>query len=175
MKGGEAVDHLVARPGPVDGDQQVAAIARGYRGDRLVDELHMVGGGVGPGVPGPRQQRQALPGVVAPRRKWMKPKAALEVPCSQFLVGVGTDQGGVDADADHPLDVTVGGGNRGDLAVPGLNQRPHPTANLIACLGEPAHGLVIDLAECPPRRGGRGDGAEDPLLVTEGALLRGET
>lgn len=41
---------LVAGPGPVDGDQQVAPEGGGDLGDRGVQDLDVVGAGVGAGV-----------------------------------------------------------------------------------------------------------------------------
>lgn len=62
----DGVDELVAGPG----GQPIQALEpperQGQRGDRRAQHLQVIGGGVGPGAPGPQRGGQRLAGVVAP-------------------------------------------------------------------------------------------------------------
>ena len=140
--------------------------------DRGVDDRDVVGRGVAAGTAGAGDYREQFAGVVAPRGEWVKPPTALEIACRAFLVGVRGDQGGVDSDADHAVDVAVGGAYRRDGAVAGRDQRPHRGADLVAGLHEALQGFGVEFVEGAPQRGRRGHRPEQPRLIAEHRDLR---
>src|SRR5215204_7155682 len=87
-----APDELVGGAGRVGADQDRLLLAGlpGQLGERQVDHLHLIGGGVGRGVARPQDRGQRLAGAVAavqPGRQRMEPEPTLVGPGSALLVG----------------------------------------------------------------------------------------
>jgi hypothetical protein len=151
----EVPDQGVARPGAVDGDQQLVPVGGGDLADRGVEGLEVVGGGVRPGVAGPELQDQAFTGVVAPDGQQVMAigafEGAFEGAGGFFLVAVGDDDRRVDAQDDELAEVGAGDGRRRDRPVPGDDPLPDVLADLGAGGVQPAGGL---LERTPGGRGG---------------------
>ena len=84
-----------------------------------LQDLEVIGGGVGPGVAGAQQARQRLAGLIQVAEQRVKAEAALVVPRRALLLGGGAEQGGVDAEGDR-----LGPG----AGVPGALPRHRPGA-----------------------------------------------
>jgi hypothetical protein len=74
------VDEAVGGAGTVHGDQQVAAVEDRYLSDGLLEDLDVVGRGVGAGAACAQLQRQRFAGVVAPGHQRMVAPGACGCP-----------------------------------------------------------------------------------------------
>lgn len=159
---------LVAGPGPVDGDQQVAPEGGGDLGDRGVQDLDVVGAGVGAGVAFSEHRHQQFAGVVAGGQQRMKPVGALECPFRSGLVGVGGHDRGVEPDHDRGAQVAVTRSGGRDLPVPGDDLVPHVGADGSAGPVDAAQLDGADLTQAAPGGGGGGYVPEQVVLVAQG-------
>jgi hypothetical protein len=139
---------------PVDGIDA----PRGHRQLRQgqVQDLEVVGGGVGPGVAGAQDPRQGLGGVVQPGAEGEEPVPLFVGGSCVLLVGMGIEQGGVKVQRHV---ATLGDGV--ETRFP--HGRTHPGAGL-ADGGEQG---VVDGVDHPERGGDRGDGSEDVCLQAQ--------
>ncbi len=84
----QPVDHLVAGPGAVAGNQQPAPMLGGLLGDGFGDHGDQVRGGVTARVPRSQQETGQLAGVVDPAGQRVVTIGALERARSSVLTGV---------------------------------------------------------------------------------------
>ena len=168
LAGREPVQQLVGRSGAVDPDEHGPAAAvpgdvvRGQLTQGGADDGDVVGGGVRPGVAGPQQHPDRLPGalaaVVDERGQRMMAEPALERRRRRLLVRMGGHQRGVDVD-DHRTAV-IGGVIRSGRPGP----RPHHLAGRGPCRVDrraAAVGVAGQRADQPRDRRVRRDAAED--------------
>jgi hypothetical protein len=121
-------------------------------GQRQVQDLHVVGCGVGPGISRAKHRRQGFVGGVQPATERMKAKAVLVIGRGVLLLGVSGEQGGVEV--QH---VVAGVGSR--LPGPGPGLRPSGAHCRQA--------VRIHRVDHPPRRGVRCHGSEQTGLVAQ--------
>ena len=88
-----------------DQDRLLLACLLGELGERQVDHVDLVGGGIGRSVARPQDRGQRLAGAVAtvqPGRQRMKPEPTPVGPSRALLVGVRGHQGGIQVDHQQP-------------------------------------------------------------------------
>ena len=93
---------LVRRAGRVRANQDLHAldVLDGDLRKRQVDHRLVIGGGIRPGVPGAKDHRERLPGLVRVRAQRVKPVPVLVIPRRLLLLRVRGDQGGIDVDRE---------------------------------------------------------------------------
>ena len=127
----------------------------------------MIGGGVAAGRAGAQHPGQRLRRVIAGRDDRVMPEA-FEVRLCQLLVAVRRDDGRVEPDAGHALELPVGDPDRRQRAVPGGAVRPRVPPRLIHRGRDPAPSAVPaggGLLQRPPRGRHRRDRPEQLPLV----------
>jgi len=126
-----------------------------------VQDLDVIGGGVGPGIAGAQDPRQGFGGVVQPCADRVEAEPFSVSGCGVLLVGMGIEQGGVEVQRHVAV--------LGDRVETRPPHRPaHPGARL-------AHGgeqCVVDGVDHPERRGDRGHGTEDVCLQAQAEQIR---
>ena len=93
---------------------------------------------------------------------------ALEIRLRQLLIRMRRGDRGIQPDAGHALQDLIGDPHAGQGAVTGFNGCPGLAAGSVHRPGDPGQGPRAargDLIERPPRRGHRGDQAEQLFLV----------
>jgi hypothetical protein len=147
----------------VGADQQrLVACGGGELGERQVEDLDVVGGGVGTGVARPQAAGQGLAGAVAAvqvAHQRVEAEAVLVGPGRALLVGVGVQQRAVYVDDQQALGVRTRPPGRRSGVGTGRAQA-----------GEPV-GIAGDLLDYPPRRRRGGDRAEQLGLLAEGGKI----
>ena len=163
----KAGDQPVAGPGPVRGHHQPPPELRRQRRDRVTENLQVISGRVRPGAAPAHHPGQRLTGVIAVPQQRVMPEA-LEIRLRQLLIRMRRDDRGVQPDAGHALQDLIRDPHAGQGAVAGLNRRPRLAAGAVHRPGDPGQrprAARGDLIERPPRRGHRGDQAEQLFLV----------
>ena len=84
----------------IGADQHITAVSSGDLGDRLAQDLDVIGGGVRPGVARPQARGQELGRVVAPHADRVVAEGALVRWRSMFFLAVGDHDGGVHIEHD---------------------------------------------------------------------------
>jgi hypothetical protein len=148
-------------PAGVGADQDRLLLPRlsGELGEREVDHVDLVGGGVGRGVAGPQDRGQRLAGAVTtvqPGRQRVEPEGVLVGAGRALLVGVRGHQGGIQVDHQQPVHPGAG--------LPGPPAGPHPGQPQSGQPPLPGLGQALD---DPPGGWGRGHRTDQPRLVTE--------
>jgi hypothetical protein len=149
----------VAGAGAVAGDHQPPPVLRWDRGDRLVQDLQVIGGGVRAGAARAQHPGQRLSGVVAVSQQGVMAEPFV-IGLGSFLLRARRGDSGIQPDADHPPDLLVRDRDAGDRAVAALDARPCMPAGRVDGPGYPGLRLRAagrDLVQRPPGSGHRGD------------------
>ena len=125
--------------------------------ERVIEDDLMIDGGARSGVAGTQQPSQALPGAVQIAVEGVEPEPVLVGRGRPLLVGVRTDQGGVDVDNVEPR-----------IGTRSPNRRPR----LRACLTNAGQRVVVDGFQGAPRRRVRRHLTEQAGLVPQGRQIR---
>jgi hypothetical protein len=149
-----------------DQDRRAMAILVGDLRQRLIGHLDVVGGGVRVRVSRPQHPRQRLPGVVRPRQQRMITKPVLERRRRTLFLRMTGHQGGVHVDHQARNDSagTPHSGNRPPCLAA---QQPGPFPGRHPCHLHLLQQRLLDRAEDPPGRRGRGHRPEHAGLVTQ--------
>jgi len=142
----------VGGTGAIGTNQQLLAMPSRDLGDRLAEDLDVVGSGVGAGVAGPQLDREHLGGVVAPHAERVEAERLLERRGSLVLLAVRGDQGGVDVEHDHLAEVALGDLRGRHPAGQLLELSPDVAADLRPRRRDPFHRGRGQLVQRPPHR-----------------------
>ncbi len=164
---GQPVHQVVGGTGAIGTHQQLLAIPSGDLGDRLTQDLDVVGGGVGAGVPGPQLDREHLGGVVTPHPERVEAERLLERDVSLFLLTVCGDQRGVDVEHDHIAEVGVGDLRGRHPAGKIRKLDPDVAADLRPRPGHPFHRGRGQLVQSTPHRRRRCHRSQHARLVPQ--------
>jgi hypothetical protein len=153
------LDQGVGGAAGVGADQQrLGAGGGGQLGERQVDHVDVILGGVGAGVARPQQTGERLAGAIATvqvRQQRIEPEAALGGPGRTLLWRVCIQQRAVHINGQQPLGVRTSPPRRRSGVGAGGAQAGEP----VGVTGDPFHH--------PPRRRGGGDRAEQLGLLTQ--------